>query len=146
MRSCEKQNREVDQTYHLGEQSRSSGPLLVFKCFVIDSIANTAVPLVVSKFGRSAGPISSAFERKIGCSMREYARRRRPKYRMMASKNGMKRPEPWVKYIVLVVERGRKIVVTDRDGVRPRLRYTSSVGQSIVGRAPPVCSGPSVVD
>ena len=78
--------------------------------------------------------------------MSEQAERGRPKYRMMASKNGTKRPEPWVKYIVLIVERGRKIVVIDRDGVRPRWRYTSSVSQSIVGRAPPVCSGPGVVD
>ena len=68
--------------------------------------------------------------------MSEYAKRRRPKYRMMASRNGTKRPELRVECIVLIVERGRKVVVSERDGVRPRWRHTDSVGQSVVERAP----------
>ena len=35
MRSCEKQNREVNQTYHFGERSRSSGLQVI--CRRLDS-------------------------------------------------------------------------------------------------------------
>ena len=70
------------------------------RAFVVGLIANAGMPLVVLKTGRRARPISSALLRKIGSFVSEYAERRPPKYRMMASKNGTKTSEPWVKSIV----------------------------------------------
>ena len=95
----------------------------------------------VSKIGKSAGPILSAFERKIGC---EYAERR-PEYRMMASRNGTKRPEPSVKYIVLIVERRRKVGVL-METVFDQGGDTQAVSVSALSNAHRGWSGPSVVD
>lgn len=68
--------------------------------FVAGLTANAGMPLVVLNAGRSARPISSALLRKIGSFVSEYAERRPPKYRMMASKKGTKLDEPWLKSIV----------------------------------------------
>ena len=79
--------------------------------------------------------------------MFDSAKRRRPKYRLMASKNGPKRPEPWVKYIVLVVERRRKVVVLmEMETVFDQGGDTQAVSVRALSNAHRGWSGPSVAD